>query len=67
MLLNVLQESDGARELHAGDGLSSLTGVLERNTEERSTGLRGLGLVVGGGSVADLILSKMLARQLHLS
>jgi hypothetical protein len=54
VLLNVLQESESAGELHAGDGLSSLTGVLEGDTEERATALRRLGLVVGVGCVADL-------------
>lgn len=54
MLLDVLKESNGPGELHAVDSLRSLAGVLERNTEERSAGLGGLGLILGVGGVADL-------------
>lgn len=54
MLLDVLQESDGARKLHAVDSLGSFTGVLEGNPEKRAARFRRLSFIVGGSSVADL-------------
>ena len=54
LLLDVLEELDGAGQLPAIDGLSGLAGVLERNSEVGTAGtsrLRGLDL---GGSVSNL-------------
>lgn len=54
MRLDVLEESDGALELPAVDGLGGLAGVLERAAEVGTAGagrLRGLDL---GGGVTDL-------------
>jgi len=47
VLLDVLQESDGARELHAVDGLSSPARVLEIDTQERPTRLCGFRNIFG--------------------
>lgn len=54
MLFDVLQESDSTGKLHAVDSLSSLAGILKGNAEEGAARLRGLGLIVGGSSVANL-------------
>ena len=54
VLLDVVEEGDGAGELQAADGLGSLAGVLEGDAEERTTALRRLGIVAGFGCVADL-------------
>jgi hypothetical protein len=56
VLLDVLQESNGPRELHAADCLCRFAGVLERDAEERTAGLCGLGLILRVGSVADLLV-----------
>ena len=50
LLLDVLEESDGALKLPAVDGLGSFAGVLERNTEVGTAGagrLRGSNLLGG--------------------
>ena len=54
VVLDVLEVLEGTGDLPAVDGLSGLTGVLERDTEVRAAGAGGL--VVGnlGGGVADL-------------
>lgn len=57
VLLDVLEESDGALELPAVDGLGSLTAVLETAAEvaaPRASALCGLNL---GGGVTDLFSS----------
>lgn len=54
LLLDVLEELDGAGQLPAIDSLGGLAGVLEGNSEVRTAGasrLRGLDL---GGSVSNL-------------
>lgn len=61
VLLDVLQERDGAGELHAVDSLRSLAGVLEGDTEERAAGRCGLVLILGVGGVADLRLSRSIS------
>lgn len=55
MLFDVLQESNSAGKLHAVDSLSSLAGVLEGDSEKGAARLCGLGLIVGGSGVADLL------------
>lgn len=67
MLFNVLQKRDSAGKLHTGDSLSCLAGVLKGNAEERATRLRGLGLIVGSSSVADLLPGIWLLSALQFS
>ena len=55
LLLDVLEELDGALQLPAVDGLGGLAGVLERNTEVGTAGLGRLGGRDLGGSVANLL------------
>ena len=54
LLFDVLEKGDGSGELPAIDGLSSLAGVLERDTEVRTAGASRLGLRNLLVCVADL-------------
>lgn len=54
VLLNILEEGDGALELPAVDGLGGLAGVLERNTKVGAASAGGLGGLNLGGGVSDL-------------
>jgi hypothetical protein len=59
LLLDILEELDGAGQLPAIDGLGGLAGVLEGNSEVGTAGasrLRGLDL---GGSVSNLQSKKV--------
>lgn len=51
---NILQESHGALQLPALDGLSSLASVLERNAEVRAPGTGALGVGDRLSCVTDL-------------
>jgi len=53
MLLDVAEEGNSAAKLHARDGLGSFAGVLEGDTEERTTAHGRFGLVAGLDGVAD--------------
>lgn len=54
MLLDVLEELDGALELPAVDGLGGFTGVFEGYAEVGSSGSRRLGGADLGGGVSNL-------------
>lgn len=62
LLLDVLKELDGALQLPAVDGLGSLAGVLEGNTEVGTAGLGRLGGRDLGGSVANLWVELSMSR-----
>jgi len=53
VLLDVLEEGDGALELPAVDGLGGLAGVLEGDAEVGTAGAGRLGGLDLGGGVAD--------------
>lgn len=55
LLLDVLEELDGALELPAVDGLSGLAGVLEGHTQVGTAGAGRLGGSDLGGSVPNLV------------
>ena len=55
MVLDVLEVLEGTGDLPAVDGLSGLTGVLERNTEVGTASAGGLGRLDFGGGVTDLL------------
>lgn len=59
LLLDVLEELDGAVQLPAVDGLGGLAGVLERDTQVRAAGAGRLGRLNLGSSVSDLIIENM--------
>ena len=54
VLLDVLEEGDGAGQLPAVDGLGGLTSVLERHTEVLAAGASRLGGRNLGGGVSNL-------------
>lgn len=54
VLLDVLEEGDGAGQLPAVDGLGGLTGVLERDTQVLAAGASRLGGRNLGGGVSNL-------------
>ena len=54
MLLDVLEELQGAVQLPAVDGLGGLSGVLERNAEVGTAGAGRLGALDLGGGVSNL-------------
>ena len=54
MLLDVLEELQGAVQLPAVDGLGGLPGVLERNAEVGTAGAGRLGALDLGGGVSNL-------------
>lgn len=59
VLLDVLEELNGALQLPSVDGLSGLAGVLEGDTEVGTAGAGGLRRLDLGGSVTDLMAVKM--------
>lgn len=61
MLLDILEESKGALELPAVDGLGGLASVLERNTEVGTAGAGRLGGLNFLGGVTNLQSSPWLA------
>ena len=54
VLLDIVEKGDGAVELHARDSLRCLAGVLEGDSEERTTAIGRFGRVAGSGGVTDL-------------
>ena len=54
MLLDVLEELDGAVQLPAVDGLGGLPGVLEGDTQVSTAGAGRLGALDLGGGVSNL-------------
>lgn len=54
VVLDVLEVLEGTGDLPAVDGLSGLTGVLERDTEVRAASAGALGVLDFGSGVADL-------------
>ena len=54
MALDVLKVLEGTGDLPAVDGLGSLAGVLERDTEVGTASAGGLGRLDFGGGVTDL-------------
>ena len=61
MALDVLEVGKGAGELEAVDGLGSLAGVLERDTEVGAVSAGALRVVDRGGCVTDLEEEALLA------
>lgn len=61
VLLDILEESKGALELPAVDGLGGLASVLERNTEVGTAGAGRLGGLNFLGGVTNLQSSPWLA------
>ena len=55
MLLDILEEGDGAGELPAVDGLGGLAGVLEGGSEVGAAGAGGFRGFEVGGCVTDLL------------
>ena len=62
MALDVLEVLEGTGDLPAVDGLGSLAGVLERNTEVGTASAGGLGRLDFGGGVADLLAGEDIVR-----
>lgn len=58
MLLDVLEEGDGAGQLPAIDGLGGLTSVLERHSEVLAAGASRLGGRNLGGGVSNLFYQR---------
>ena len=54
MVLDVLEVLEGTGDLPAVDGLSGLTGVLERDTEVGTASAGALGVLDFGSGVTDL-------------
>ena len=54
VVLDVLEVLEGTGDLPAVDGLSGLTGVLERNTEVGTASAGALGVLDFGSGVTDL-------------
>lgn len=63
MLLDVLEELNGALQLPSVDGLGGLAGVLEGDTEVGAAGAGGLRRLDFGSSVTDLFAVKMSVSQ----
>lgn len=64
--LDVLEVLEGTGDLPAVDGLGSLAGVLERNTEVGTASAGGLGRLDFGGGVTDLLVKNIMVRMVLL-